>query len=457
MTRFRKAGLILLGSLVLTSSWAVAQTEEANNILGQAGPSVLALVSYGSDKAEIIKGSALALSRGHRRHGLSRRFAGFRRRRPQHQGQEGQDRRHPGRRQGPRHRPPQAQRQAPGPARRLHRQPDRGRPPLRPGLQRIGPGRHLRGHLPQDRGPRRRGQDPRDLDALPGPVPRRAARRRQRPARRHGVRRREEPQVRPAHRQPRQRAPDGESRRVQVPDPGELLRDRRGEQLRRPGGPGARRADDGPGPPRKDRSRSIRPTSRGISSWPRSIPGRGITPQAVAAYRTVTQLDPNRADAFYGLGTILFKQTQYKDAAEALEKAAALGYAGKEVYLDLGGAYEAIPDFAKAAAAYEKYISLGPADAWAAQLRLGICRTKLEQYDGGHRRPARGAEGPAQRPQGPRRPGRGLRQGRTARERRSRLCGHGRAQSRPRPRTTTARPTRCTRPRESPTGPSPRS
>jgi hypothetical protein len=62
MTRFRRAGLILLGSLVLTSSWAVAQTEEANNILGQAGPSVLALVSYGSDKAEIIKGSALALS-----------------------------------------------------------------------------------------------------------------------------------------------------------------------------------------------------------------------------------------------------------------------------------------------------------------------------------------------------------------------------------------------------------
>ena len=62
MTRFRRAGLVLLGSLVLTSSWAVAQTEEANNILGQAGPSVLALVSYGSDKAEIIKGSALALS-----------------------------------------------------------------------------------------------------------------------------------------------------------------------------------------------------------------------------------------------------------------------------------------------------------------------------------------------------------------------------------------------------------
>ena len=61
MTLFRKACFFLMGSLVLGSSWAAAQTEEANNILGQAGPSVLALVSYGSDKAEILKGSAFAL------------------------------------------------------------------------------------------------------------------------------------------------------------------------------------------------------------------------------------------------------------------------------------------------------------------------------------------------------------------------------------------------------------
>ena len=103
--------------------------------------------------------------------------------------------------------------------------------------------------------------------------------------------------------------------------------------------------------------------------------------EAVSAYRKVIQLDPNRADAFYGLGTILFKQTQFKDAAEALEKAAALGFAGKEVQFDLGAAYEAIPDFAKAAAAYEKYIGLGPADAWKAYLNLGICRTKLGEFD----------------------------------------------------------------------------
>jgi tetratricopeptide (TPR) repeat protein len=103
--------------------------------------------------------------------------------------------------------------------------------------------------------------------------------------------------------------------------------------------------------------------------------------EAAAAYRKITALDPTKAEAFYGLGTILYKQTQYKDAAAALEKAAELGYGGKELPLDLGNAYEAIPDFAKAAAAYEKYIATGPAEAWSAQLRLGVCRTRTGEFD----------------------------------------------------------------------------
>jgi tetratricopeptide (TPR) repeat protein len=103
--------------------------------------------------------------------------------------------------------------------------------------------------------------------------------------------------------------------------------------------------------------------------------------EAVRAYRRVTELDPSRAEAFYGMGTILYKQTQYKDAAAALEKAIELGYADKAVQFDLGSAYEAIPDFAKAAAAYEKYIASGAPEAWNAYLRLGICRTKVDEYD----------------------------------------------------------------------------
>jgi tetratricopeptide (TPR) repeat protein len=103
---------------------------------------------------------------------------------------------------------------------------------------------------------------------------------------------------------------------------------------------------------------------------------------AAAAYRKATEVDPARPDGFFGLGATLLKQTQYKDAAAALDKAASLGYAGKEVHFDLASAYEALQDFANAAAAYEKYISLGPANAWEAYHRLGVCRTAVGDLPG---------------------------------------------------------------------------
>ena len=46
MSRLRKACVILIGALVVIPSWAAAQTEEANAILGQAGSSVIALIAY---------------------------------------------------------------------------------------------------------------------------------------------------------------------------------------------------------------------------------------------------------------------------------------------------------------------------------------------------------------------------------------------------------------------------
>jgi hypothetical protein len=61
MMRFRNVLFFLIGSIALTSTWGGAQTEDMSKILGQAGSGVLALVSYGPDKAEILKGSALAL------------------------------------------------------------------------------------------------------------------------------------------------------------------------------------------------------------------------------------------------------------------------------------------------------------------------------------------------------------------------------------------------------------
>lgn len=102
---------------------------------------------------------------------------------------------------------------------------------------------------------------------------------------------------------------------------------------------------------------------------------------AVSAYQKATELDPSRADAFYGLGSVLRRQTKYKEATEAMEKAVALNIPNKEIHFDLGSAYEELQDFAKAAAAYEKYIGLAPAVTWNAYLRLGICRTKLGQFD----------------------------------------------------------------------------
>lgn len=103
---------------------------------------------------------------------------------------------------------------------------------------------------------------------------------------------------------------------------------------------------------------------------------------AAAAYRRATEVDPARPEGFYGLGATLLKQTQFKEAAAALDKAASLGYAGKEIYFDLGAAYEAIQDFANAASAYEKYISLGPAEVWEAYHKLGGCRTALGDLPG---------------------------------------------------------------------------
>ena len=103
---------------------------------------------------------------------------------------------------------------------------------------------------------------------------------------------------------------------------------------------------------------------------------------AAAAYKTVTELDPSRADAFYRLGVIFMRQVRFKEAAESLEKAVALNLPDKEVHLELASAYDELKDFAKAAAAYEKYISLGPAEAWSAQQKLGRSRINLGQFDG---------------------------------------------------------------------------
>jgi tetratricopeptide (TPR) repeat protein len=102
---------------------------------------------------------------------------------------------------------------------------------------------------------------------------------------------------------------------------------------------------------------------------------------AIEAYRQVTAQEGAGADAFYGLGNVLKRTTKYQEAVEAYEKAISMNIANKEIYFELGDTYEALQNWAKAADAYEKYLALKPEVTWNGYLRLGACRSQLQQYD----------------------------------------------------------------------------
>jgi len=380
MTRFHKACLFLIGSLILAAPWAAAQTEEANSILGQAGPSVLALISYGSDKAEILKGSGFALGEDvvvTAYHVISQAFD-----------VEGLN--------------------------------IKGKKVKLDGILGVDKVRDIALLKPKGK-----------LTALPvGSVDSLAA-----GAKLFALGSNESGQIvisEGTFRKVVDLGPAGKILELTMPVPdqfrggplvdvngqlvGMLFVGDRGLKFGLPIGTlvsvtRAGNVTEFKSQPQENYFETVEGNNfagraalgldeqmtarlyleKAVKINPSDVTGVMLLAdiyarqrdyaEAVAAYRKVTQLDPNAAGAFYGLGTILLKQTQFKDAAEALEKAASLGYAGKELQFELGGAYEAMPDFAKAAAAYEKYISLGPADAWAAYLRLGICRTKLGEYD----------------------------------------------------------------------------
>jgi len=380
MTRFRKAYVLMIGFVVLTSSWAFAQSDAAVNMLEQAGPSVIALVSYGSDKAEILKGSALALGEDvvvTAYHVISQAFdvegLSIKEKKVKIEGILGIDKAHD--------------------------------------IALL----KLKGKLP----------------ALPvGSVDGLAA-----GAKLFALGSNESGQVTIAEGTFQKIIDLGEAGKIlevkiSAPDQfrggplvdvngqlvGMLIVGERGLKFGLPIGSLVAVTRTGKATEFKSQTtESYFETAAGnkfaggvalalddqmtarlhlekaLKADPANLAGQLMLADilakqrdyaaAVSAYRKATEMDPSRADAYYGLGSILFKQTQYKEAAEAFEQAAAKGYAGKEVHLDLGSAYEAVPDFAKAAAAYEKYISLGPADPWNAHHRLGISRTNLGEYD----------------------------------------------------------------------------
>ncbi len=380
MTRSRRLFTVLIGWVLLVSPWALAQTEEANNILGQAGTGVIALISYGADKAEILKGSALALAEDivvTNYHVISQAYdvegLNIKGKKVKIEGLLGVDKAHD---------IALLKLKA-----KLKALPVGSPDSLAEGARLFALGSNESGRVVIAEGTFLRTVD---------------------------------------------LGPMGKILEVNMPSP---------EQFR--GGPlvdlngqlvgmlyvGERNLKFGlpiaslvsvtrmgkvselKGQARESYFETVEGNKfagqaalalgeqmtarvhmeKAVAADPSDIPTQALLAdilarqraydEAVVAYRKITQLDPKNAAAFYGLGSILYKQTQFKDSAEALESAVALGYRDKEALLDLGGAYEAIPDFAKAAATYEKYVALGTADAWSAWLRLGICRTELEQYD----------------------------------------------------------------------------
>ncbi len=102
---------------------------------------------------------------------------------------------------------------------------------------------------------------------------------------------------------------------------------------------------------------------------------------AASSFKKVIELNPKRDDAYQGLGMVLLKLRRFEEAVSALEKAVELNIDNREVYYHIGNAYEELEDWGKAAEAYEKYLSLKPQDPWTGNLRLGLCRMNLQDYE----------------------------------------------------------------------------
>ena len=380
MTGFRKGTLVLICSIILASSWTFSQTEEANNILGQAGGGVLTIISYGANKAEIIKGSALALAENvvvTAYHIIAQAFdveaVNFKGKKVKIEGVLGVDK-----------------------ARDIALLKLKGKvqplpigtiDSLTEGARIFALGSNTSGQIVISEGTLRRavdlGAEGKVLEvslSVPelfcgGPV--------------LGVNGRLVGMLLVLERSLKFGLPIGAL--VGVPQTGKVVdfkswtRENYFETVE--GNVFAGRAAAA-----LDEQMTARLyLEKAVKLNPSYLDGYVKLADiyakqrdyiaAAAAYMKVTELDSSRADAFYGLGSVLIRQMRFKEAAEALEKAVALNVASKEVQFDLGRAYEELLEFDKAAVAFEKFIALAPAITWNAYLRLGVCRTKLGQFD----------------------------------------------------------------------------
>jgi tetratricopeptide (TPR) repeat protein len=380
MTGFRKGTLVLICSIILASSWAFSQTEEANRILGQAGGGVLTIIGYGADKAEIIKGSALALAEDvvvTAYHVIAQAFdveaVNFKGKRVKIEGVLGVDKAHD-----------IALLKLKGKAQAL---PIGTIDNLAEGARIFALGSNESGQIVISEGTLRRavdlGAEGKLLEvslSVPeqfrgGPI--------------LDVNGQLVGMLLVLERSLKFGLPIGAL--VSVPRTGKVVdfkswtQENYFETVEGNVFAGqAAAAFDEQMTARLYLEKAVKVNPSYLDGYVKLADiyakQRDYT-AATVAYKKVTELDASRADGFYGMGSVLMRQTKFKEAAEALEKAVVLNVANKEVQFDLGTAYEELQEFDKAAAAYEKFIALAPAVTWNAYLRLGTCRTKLGQFD----------------------------------------------------------------------------
>jgi len=380
MTGFRKGTLVLICSIILASSWAFSQTEEANNILGQAGGGVLTIIGYGANKAEIIKGSALALAEDvvvTAYHIIAQAFdveaVNFKGKKVKIEGILGVDKAHD-----------IALLKLKGKAQAL---PIGTIDNLAEGARIFALGSNESGQIVISEGTLRRavdiGAEGKVLEislSVPeqfrgGPV--------------LDINGQLVGMLLVLERSLKFGLPIGAL--VSVPRTGKVVEFKSWTQENYfetvegnifAGQAAAALDEQMTARLYLEKAVNLNPSYLdGYAKLADIYAKQRDYAAAAAAYKKMTELDASRADAFYGMGSVLMRQTKFKEAAEALEKAVALNVASKEVQFDLGTAYEELQEFDKAAGAYEKFIALDPAVTWNAYLRLGICRTKLGQFD----------------------------------------------------------------------------
>ncbi len=103
--------------------------------------------------------------------------------------------------------------------------------------------------------------------------------------------------------------------------------------------------------------------------------------KAASTYKKVIELDNTRDDAHYQLGIVYLRLRKYQDAIPPLQSAVELNLDNKEAYYYTGNAYKELKELTKAVEAYENYLDLEPEDPWDGYLRLGLCRTELNQHE----------------------------------------------------------------------------